>query len=640
MTNSSNTARTSMRDWFFDGVVDKPETEAEQQAHQHSWWQVMCVTGVDYFSSLGYAPGIAIVAAGVVAPIATLILVLLTLFGALPIYRCVAQESFRGLGSVAMLEKLMKSWWSKGMVLVLLGFAATDFQVTITLSDADGAAHLVQNPLLHNYLPGQMCMTLVLITLLSVVFLKGFKEVVGIAMLLVGVYLVLNVVVVFEGFYQLSLHPEAFSRWHQLLVSQYPSWLQIAKAAALASPALALGLSGFETGVAVEPTVRGAAGDTEDNPRGRILNTRKLLLAAALIMAVLLITTSCITSLLIPVEAFKHDGPADGRALAYMAHLYLGDGFGTVYDLSTAAILWFAGASGMAGLISLVPRYLPRFGMAPNWAKATRPLVVFFTVVSYGITLAFHANVDLESGAYATGVLVLITSACMAVVVTRKTWYGKAYFSVITLLFAYFTVANVYDRPDGLKIASFFIGAIVFISLVSRIIRSFEVRVGEVNLDVKALEIVHSQARNGKLRIFAHKPVEGCLARQYNEKAKEMRLAHNIIEQGAIFFEVEIGDSSDFKDEVIYVKGSMVGPYRVLRCKCIAVPNAIAALALYLRDVEHDESHFYFSWSDKNPFKNALRYLFLGQGETAAVAREVIRQAEPDELKRPFIHVA
>ncbi len=629
---------STLREWFFDGVVEKTQ-EDHQTAHQHPWWQVMCVTGVDYFSSLGYAPGIAIVAAGVVAPQATLLLVLLTLFGALPIYRCVARSSFKGLGSVSMLEKLMKSWWSKIMVLVLLGFAATDFQVTITLSDADGAAHLVQNPLLHNYLPGQMITTLLLITLLSVVFLKGFKEVVGIAVFLVAVYLVLNLAVVAEGFYQLYLHPEAFTHWSHLLTSRYPTMLEIAKAAALASPALALGLSGFETGVAVEPTVLGRASDTEENPVGRIANTRKLLVAAAMIMAFFLLTTSVITSLLIPESAFKTGGEADGRALAYMAHLYLGNGFGTAYDLSTAAILWFAGASGMAGLISLVPRYLPRFGMAPEWAKATRPLVIFFTAVSFGVTLLFHANVDAESGAYATGVLVLITSACIAVMLSMSGFGKRAYFAVITAMFAYFTVANVYDRPDGLKIACFFIGSIMIISLVSRAIRAFEVRIDEVELDDAAMDIVHEAARNGVVRIFAHKPVEGCQAKAYTAKADEMRTIHNINEP-AIFFEVLLGDVSDFKDAKVHVQGFRVGPHRILRCRSIAVPNAIAALELYLRDVEHDEAHMYFSWSDNNPLTNALRYLFLGQGETAAVAREVLRQAESDTSKRPFIHVA
>nr|MBA3323405.1 APC family permease [Pyrinomonadaceae bacterium] len=412
-----------LRRWLLQDIENKPAGphDPEGQHRPHSWWQVMCLTGVDYFSTLGYQPGIAFLAAGALSPIATLILVLLTLFGALPMYNRVAAESPHGVGSISMLENLLARWKGKLFVLCLLGFAATSFIITITLSAADATAHIVENPFVPHYLHHEILVTLVLIGLLGAVFLKGFKEAIGIAVVIVIVYILLNLVVLGVGFYQLALQPQLLGNWKNALFGNYGNPFLMIGAALVVFPKLALGLSGFETGVVVMPLVKGDPGDEYERPAGRIRNTRKLLAAAALIMSVLLISSSFLTTTLIPAHEFQpatettEAGKASGRALAYLAHTYLGDVFGTAYDLSTILILWFAGASALAGLLNIVPRYLPRYGMAPDWARATRPLVLIFTLICFVVTILFAADVNAQAGAYATGVLAVITSATIAV---------------------------------------------------------------------------------------------------------------------------------------------------------------------------------------------------------------------------------
>ncbi|MFG2073824.1 amino acid transporter [Nonomuraea maritima] len=612
--------------------MSQPHQE-EAPGHRHAWWQVMCLTGVDYFSTLGYQPGIAALAAGALSPVATLLLVALTLFGALPTYRAVAGESPNGLGSLSMLERLLPGWGGKLLVLFLLGFVATAFVVTITLSAADATAHILHNPFVpHSWASWRVPVTLVLIAALGAVFLAGFSEAISVAVVLVAVYLLLNVIVVATALQRVLAGPERVASWQDALTADHSSPIAMVAVSLYVMPKLALGLSGFETGVAVMPLIKG------DLPR-RIGGARKLLTTAALIMSVFLITSSFATAVLIPAEEFAEGGSANGRALAYLAHLYLGDWFGTAYDLSTIAILWFAGASALAGLLNIVPRYLPRYGMAPDWTRAIRPMVLVFTAVAFLITLVFDAEVDAQGGAYATGVLALILSAAVAVTLsawTRRRAGAAVFFGGVALIFGYATVANIVERPDGLVIALLFVLAIVAISLISRATRSTELRVTRICLDDQARRFVNEA---GELYLIANEPHSRDL-KEYVDKAREAWALHRLrTSEGLLFLEVTIPDASEFAGE-LRVTGEERHGFRVLRMQSTTVANAIAALLLYLRDQTGKTPHVYFHWAaEGNPIGALLRYLVFGGGDIPPLTREVLRQAEPDADRRPIVHV-
>ncbi|MFH9349838.1 amino acid transporter [Kitasatospora sp. NPDC017646] len=619
-----------------------PHAEAPVEHKGQAWWRVMCLTGLDYFSTLGYQPGIAALAAGLLSPVATVVLVVVTLFGALPVYRRVAEESPHGEGSIAMLERLLSFWQGKLFVLALLGFAATDFMITITLSAADATAHLVENPSLHSALAGrQMLITLLLVALLGGVFLKGFSEAIGLAVLLVGVYLALNVVVVVNGLWHVLENPDVVTDWTDALTAEHGNAVAMIGVALVVFPKLALGLSGFETGVAVMPHIEGDTGDTEEKPTGRIRGARKLLTTAALLMSAFLVTTSFITTVLIPKAAFQAGGPANGRALAYLAHENLGSGFGSVYDLSTIAILWFAGASAMAGMLNLLPRYLPRYGMAPHWARAVRPMVIVLTLIGFLVTWIFDANVDAQSGAYATGVLVLISSAAIAVTIAahragQRHW--TVGFAVIAAVFLYTTGTNIAERPDGVKIGACFIGGIVLVSFLSRLKRAFELRVTHVVLDEPAERFVRDYTHR-PMRLIANEPNSRALA-EYQEKKREIRAHHDIpADIDLVFVEVTVRDPSEF-ESVLDVHGEVLHDrYRVLSLESSSVSNALAALLLTIRDRTGQIPHIYFEWTEGGPVGHFLRFFLFGQGEVAPVTREVLREAEPDRSRRPRVHV-
>lgn len=645
-TKMPSRPQSPLMKWLLQGQnqnIEGPfEAESKAEKHTHPWYQVMCLTGVDYFSTLGYQPGIAALAAGALSPFATLVLVIVTLFGALPMYRRVAEESPHGDGSISMLERLLSFWQEKFLVLILIGFALTGFIITITLSAADATAHIIENPLVPKSLDHPVPMTLLLIALLGGVFLKGFKEAIGIAIFLVVLYLGLSGVVIAEGFYNLSQHPEHFQNWTER-VFQSHNWWSIFGTSLLLFPYLALGLSGFETGVLVMPQIRGKAGDTPQKPTGRIQNGKKLLTGAALIMSVMLLCSSIVTTMLIPAAEFQPGGEANGRALAYLAHEHFSTWFATLYDISTILILWFAGSSAMAGLLNIVPRYLPKYGMAPEWTLASRPLVLIFTTIAFVVTIIFKADVNAQAAAYATGVLALMGSAAIATTLSAKHKKQKLltfFFGLVTVVFAYTIAVNVFKDLGGLKIAGFFIVLITITSLISRVFRATELRVTEVTLDAEAMRFVREEARHnhGRIRIIANRKNAGD-EREYRLKEAQVRDDTHIPEDDVVLFlEVSIDDASDFAHR-LDLQGVQVGPHRILRGTSSSIPNALAASLLHIRDQTGRIPHIYFGWTEGNPVLYLLRFILFGEGDIAPVTREILRKAEPDPQHRPYVHV-
>jgi len=621
----------SFSDWLL-ADIRLPKGFYSNGESERAWWRVMCLTGVDYFSTLGYQPGIAYLAAGLLSPIATMILILVTLFGALPVYRRVAEASPNGQGSIAMLEKLFPQWGGKTFILILLGFATTDFVITITLSAADAAAHFTQNPFTPAWMKTQMGVTLVLLALLGGVFLKGFKEAIGVAVVLVIVYLGLNAVVTIVAIQHVLREPHVFFNWKTALFVQHGNPLTMLGICLVLFPKLALGLSGFETGVVVMPLIHAKT------VAERIRNTRKLLMTASIIMSVFLLATSLVTTLLIEPQKFKEGAEANGRALAYLAHKYLGSGFGALYDVSTMLILAFAGASALAGLLNMIPRYLPRFGMAPDWARASRPLVLVFVAIAFGVTILFHASVDAQGGAYATGVLVLITSATFAVTISAWSTVWRWPFALISLVFIYTTVLNVYERPEGIKVASFFIAAIIATSLVSRAMRSTELRINNVEMDRQALALLAAD-EDKVIRLVARR-IRTETPESLDQAEAIVRATHNLDPTERVyFFEIERGDASEFED-VLRVTGEKIGNHTVLRARSPVIANSIAAMLIHLEKITGQVPHAYFKWTEGNPIGNLFRFLLLGEGDVAPITQEVLRRAIPDAKQRPVVHVS
>ena len=631
--------RSTVGKWLSRG--ESVDDHAGQEVATHPWWKVIWLTGVDYFSTLGYQPGIALLAAGAVAPIATVILVLVTLFGALPVYVQVARRSYAGQGSIAMLENLLDGWKGKVLVLVLLGFAMTDFVITMTLSAADAAKHAIENPFLQPVLgEHQILVTLAILAMLAAVFVKGFNEAIGLAAAAALPYLALNLVVLGRGAWEVMAHPALLADWRSALAVKGDFPLVIG-GALLVFPKLALGLSGFETGVSVMPLIDGGEKDRRHNPRagsvpmGRVANTTKLLLTAAAIMSGMLILSSVVTTLLIDPADYREGGKASGRAIAFLAHRYLGRGFGTVYDVSTILILGLAGASAMAGLLHLIPRYLPRFGMAPRWAALSRPLVLVLFAIDVVITLIFGASVEAQSGAYATGVLVLILSAAFAATLAlwRECRRGLAFYTgILCLVFAYTLVDNCVGRPDGLIIGMVFTVLLMLTCALSRSIRSVELRIPHGYFaDVESWRI-GPEIRGKKVHLV---PVPSSSAETRAKKRAEI-VRHYGVRGPFLFLHVNLLDNrSEFSAPLEVILSKEGDDYVGEVFGAIAIANTIAYVSEAI-----DPKSIFIGLTRRDLMAQAVRYLLFGEGETGLMVYTILLRYwdwTPAEDVRPLI---
>lgn len=663
---------------------------------QYFWLWVLCLLGVDYFSSLAYQPSITFEVAGYLGPLATVVVVLVTVGGALPVYAHVAGQSPHGQGSIALMERMVRGWGGKTLVLLLLGFAATDFVMTKALSLADAGEHLVANQAfpwrpvrdfviehthellerlfglrVAEYFNEQLVIT-ILLGFVGFVFWalirRGFsRKAIAVSVALVAFYLLLNAVVIGSGLLHLWRHPNHITHWWEqvqtgnwhptaALPNGRDGWT-LALLCLVFFPQLALGLSGFEMSLVLMPQVRGAPADNPAKPRGRIRNVRKVLVLAVVVMAVYLLSSVLVTTTLIPPEKFSEKGQAANRALAYLAHggvlangepatalcPLFGLRFGSVYDISTVLVLTLAGTSVMTVLGTLLPQFLLRFGMELRWVHNWGVLFGLFALLNLVVTVWFRADVSAQRGAYATGVLALLLHASVVTAIDR--WHARQRAGLVRVpwgallvvtLFLLATVAVVLTTPSGLVIASGFVGVILVSSVIARAVRSDELRTIGFAFQDDVSKFLWDSLRMLEFPVLVpHRPGR----HERDQKEQTIRADHQLdpnIE--IVFVEIHLDDASNFY-QCLRIEVFREGARFVIKVTgCASVPHAIAAVALELSKVGKPPA-IHLGWSEMSLLQSSWSYLAFGEGNVPWKVRELIRDQEPQAERRPRVIV-
>ncbi|MBI2807000.1 MAG: amino acid transporter [Planctomycetes bacterium] len=658
---------------------------SKKPAEEYFWLWVVCLLGLDYFSTLAYQPSITYHETKLLGPIATAVVVLVTLFGALPIYCHLAARSPAGAGAFGIVEKLVRGWRGKTLVLILLGFAATDFTMLKSMSLADASVHVLNKhdgdrqqiarafagwckDCAKDYLSDEAAThineQLVVTIILGVIafafwFLlrRGFtRKVTAVAVPLVALYLLLTGILIVGGLFFLGNHGDIFTHWlDEVVRGGIGGWSTLVLFALIALPKLALGLSGFEMSMILMPQVQGVAG--EQPPVTRIRNTRKVLVAAALIMSVYLLGSVTVTTLLIPPPAFGPEGLANNRALAYLAHggplvagdqatllPFCGPGFGAVYDLVVILMLALAGTSVITALSVLLPSFLMRFGMEFSWAQRWGVMLILFAGVNVLITVMFQADVEDQRGAYATGVLVLMASAAVVTLIQKRRERGSSffralnvgYFGAIAVVFLATTLAVVMQAPGGLAIAMCFVAAILTTSILSRAWRADELRTIGFEFKDEQSKFHWDNLRHAYFPVLI--PVD--LKREnHEEKEAQIRAQHHLSpEVGVAFLEVYVDDPSEFLQNLMIEVVRDNHRYVIKVTHCVSLAHAIAAVALEM-SLHSEPPGLHFGWPEKDMLSASWSYLAFGEGNLPWKVRELIHRAEKDPNNRPRVIV-
>jgi hypothetical protein len=662
-----------------------------------AWPLAIGVVGLDYMSTLGYVPSIAFDAAGRLAPLVCLAVVAVTLLGALPVYCYLAGRSPSGQGGIALIEKLIPGWFGKTLLLFVLGFAAADLIFTRTFSTADAAEHLIHGPhpqlqdtlnrlgqhwdankgdapdavkkFSAKYTSRQFVVTVGLLiagTVIGLIFIRGFqRSFIRLAIVTTGLYMLLTGLIVGAGLYKLAENPDRFEAWwsaveagdwqakHATHTGDAPaSHREIAAASARLFPHAALGLSGFEMAMLLMPLILGRPDDGQDRPRGRIRNTRKLLFVSAILMGISLVGSSLVTTIFIPPEAFRIDGQAQNRALAYLAHggrlegfaegetlaPILGLSFGTVYDLTTVWILCLAGVGVGITLAKLVPPYLQKLGMEFEWSKKIGAMTMIFVVIKLVVTVFYSAGVDEQRSAYTMSVLVVFTAASFSSVLDA--WKSRSWMTILflpaLLVFGTSTVRTVIDRPSGLWITLAFIGIVLVISIATRAYRSTELRFRGFEFDTDESRIEFEKLKTADFPILVpHRPGQHTLA----QKEVEIRSSHRIpAEMPVVFVVADLGDPSDFFQLPLIRVCREEGRVVIQVSRCVSIAHTIAAIAIEMSRVGV-APEIHFGWSDENPITANLHFVMFGHGNVPWIVYRIVRAAPLPDNQRPRVMI-